>query len=100
MKTMTAMTRHERRARRLRGFVTAKDARLAARLARLDYKVCSESGALKVPSKMRNWHLSNSLERTGATYVVGIYNIGFPEPVIHHRWRRLVAEQVTANKDG
>ena len=53
---MTFMTRRERRARRRRGFVTARQAQLAARLACLDYKVSGETGAMRVPSRMRMWY--------------------------------------------
>ena len=90
---MTLMTRHQRRAIRQRWFVTAKEARLATRLARLDYKVCNESGALRVRSKVRTWHLGNRDERAGGTYVMGIRNIKFTKPIIHHRWRRLTADK-------
>ena len=38
------MTRHERRNQRQRRFVTRREAQMAARLARLDYKV-TENGA-------------------------------------------------------
>lgn len=97
---MTAMTRRERRAIRLRGLVTAKEARLAARLARLDYKVSGESGALKVPSRMRTWHLGGranghapppgeSWDRSGPTYLIEIGGTRLEKPVIHHRWREL-----------
>ena len=49
---MSSLTRRGRRAIRHRRFVTAKEAALAARLARLDYKV-TENGALKPPTKGR-----------------------------------------------
>ena len=87
------MTRHERRATRQRWFVTAREARLAARLARLDYKVCNESGALRVRSKTRIRNPENPLDRAGTTYVVGIRNIKLTKPIIHHRWRRLTADK-------
>ena len=53
------MTRRQRRAKRQRGHLSAKDGRIAARLARLDYKIPGESGALQVPSRVRTWHLRN-----------------------------------------
>ena len=54
-------TRRQRRAKRQRGHLSAKDGRTAARLARLDYKIASESGALTPPSKQRVWHLNGRL---------------------------------------
>ena len=54
-------TRRQRRARRQRGHLSAKDGRIAARLARLDYKIASESGALTPPSKHRVGHLNGRL---------------------------------------
>ena len=54
-------TRRQRRARRQQGHLSAKDGRIAARLARLDYKIASESGALTPPSKQRVWHLNGRL---------------------------------------
>ena len=59
VKLVTSMTRRERRAERQLGFVTARQARLAARLARLDYKVSGETGAMRVPTKARTWHQGN-----------------------------------------
>lgn len=50
---MTNSKRQERRDLRRRRFVTDKEARLAARLARLDYKVSGETGAMKIPTKPR-----------------------------------------------
>ena len=94
------MTRQERRAQRLRRFVTDREARLAARLARLDYRTTGESGALKVPSRQRTWHLGGRLnghrpppgqpwDRSGPAYVTETKGQGrLPEPVPHHTWRR------------
>jgi hypothetical protein len=98
------MTRRERRTIRRLGFITAKEARLAARLARLDYKVSGETGAMRVPTKARTWHLGNRLNghapppgqgwsRSGPAYMVGSDELGrFAKPIIHHRWRRLTAQ--------
>lgn len=47
------MTRRDRRAMRKQRFVTASQAKLAARLAKLDYKVSGETGASKVRTKHR-----------------------------------------------
>ncbi len=55
------ITRRQRRARRAQGHLSAKDGRIAAKLARLDYKTASESGALTPPSKTRVWHLKGRL---------------------------------------
>ncbi len=99
------MTRRERRAQRQQRFVTAKEARLAARLAHLDYKVSGESGAMKVPIKGRTWCQGNrkngqvpppgrKWDRSGPTYVVETDELGrFEKPVIHHQWRRLKADE-------
>ena len=105
---MTSMTRHERRARRLARFVTAREARLAARLARVDYKTSGETGAMRVPSRMPTWHLGGRLnghtpppgqgwDRSGPTYVVEINEVRLSKPIIHHQWRRLIADAVTGS---
>ena len=97
------MTRRERRARRHRRFVTDKEARLAARLARLDYKTSGETGTLKPPTKGRIWYLGNrknghapppgqAWERSGPTYVTANELGTLAEPVLHHRWRSLMAD--------
>ena len=90
------MTRRERRTERQLRFVTTREARLAARLARLDYKVSGETGALKVPTKARTWYQGNrrsahrpppgeGWSRSGLTYVVGIDEVRFAEPIIQHQ---------------
>ena len=56
METAT-LTRRERRAMRKLRFVTSSEARQAARLARLDYKVPGESGALRLHTHSLTWHL-------------------------------------------
>ena len=58
MKQVTAMTRRERRAERQQRFVTDREAGQVARLAGLDYKVTSESGALRAPTHSLSWHLA------------------------------------------
>ncbi len=81
--------------------MTNRQARLAARLARLDYKTSGETGALKLRSKAvirasdsrknayapppgREW------SRSGPTYVTETGELGrLPKPVIHYRWRAL-----------
>ena len=104
METAT-LTRRERRAVRQRRLVTATEARLAARLAHLDYKVSGETGAMRVPAKGRTWHRGNRRNghapppdqgwgRSGPTYVVEADGLGrLPQPVVHHRWRRQTANR-------
>ena len=55
------MTRRERRAKRQRGFLSARDGRIAAQLARVDYKTAGESGALTPPYRSRLWHRNGRL---------------------------------------
>ena len=105
MGTITVQSRRDRRARRQRNFLTAKEAHLAAKLAGLDYKVSGESGALKPPTKGRTWHMGNrknghapppgkGWDRSGPAYVVESADLGrLPRPVIHHRWQRMMAER-------
>jgi hypothetical protein len=75
------------RARRRGRAVTAWEARLAARMAKLDYKVSGETGAMRVPTKARTWYRGGRLnghappsgrdwDRSGATYVVGAGDLG------------------------
>ena len=54
-------TRGQRRAKRRRSFLAAKDGRIAAQLARVGYKIASESGALTPPSKRQVWHWNGRL---------------------------------------
>ena len=124
------LPRRERRAERQRRFVVAREARLAALrdhrvsggrdalrardgdarlpgwLRPLDYRVSGETGAMRVPSKARTWHMGNrknahapppgqGWSRSGATYVTGYAGAQLPRPIIHHEWRRLTAEQMT-----
>ena len=69
----------------------------------LDYRVSGEIGALRVPSKSLTWHLAKppngatpplgrGSDRSGAAYVVGVHEVRFPKPIIHHRWRRLMED--------
>ena len=97
------MTRRERRAERQRRLVTKSEARWAARVARLDYRV-TENGALKPPTKGRTWHQGNrgnghrpppgrGWDRSGPAYVVALDGIEFAQPVLHHRWRRFTTDR-------
>ncbi len=101
--TVTTMTRRQKRALRLGRLVTAREARWAARMARLDYKVSSESGAMKVPSRVRTWHLNGranghepppgvAWDRTGPAYVIAAGGSELPRPVINHRWQARKAD--------
>ena len=101
MMTMTTITRQERRARRLRKLVTVKQAKFAARLAKLDYKTSGESGALKLRGKVviresdsrKNGYApppGRQWSRSGPTYVTETEELGvLPKPIILHRWRAL-----------
>ena len=77
----------------------------------LDYKVSGGSGAQRVPSKVSTWHLGGRAnghapppgqgwDGSGSAYVVAAGGTRLVEPIIHHRWRRLTAEQTAANTDG
>ena len=97
-------TRRERRAHRRRWLVTTREARLA-RLARLDYKVSGETGAMRVPTKARTWYQGNrknahrpppgrGWSRSGPTYVVPAnQQERVAKQTIQHQRRRQQAEQ-------
>lgn len=99
MLTVTSMTRRERRARRRRNFLTAREARLASRLARLDYKTSEETGALKLRSKVimgqsarrKNGYApppGRTWSRSGPTYITETKELGLlAKPIVLHRWR-------------
>ena len=106
---MEGMTRRERRAMRLLRFVTSKDARQAARMARLDYKVTNESGALRVHTHSLSWHLAKRpngatptpgqrRERSGPARVVEARGLStLAQPMTHQQWRRLIATKSPEN---
>ncbi len=84
------------------------EAPLPGWLKPLDYKVSGETGALKVPSKVRTWHLGGRAnghapppgqgwDGSGPTYLTEIAGTRLEKPIIHHRWQRLVA---AVNTDG
>ena len=54
------ITRHQRRAWRLKKLTVAREAHEAALRARLDYRVSGESGALRVYSHSLSWHRAKS----------------------------------------
>lgn len=83
MKQVPATTRQERRARRQQGLVAIWEAREVARLAGLDYKVSSESGALRMLTHSLTWHVGSrknshappsgrGWDRSGSAYLVGL----------------------------
>lgn len=130
---MRPMTRRERRAERQRQYLMRRtapsvspdyrasgergttgpwdgEAPLPWWVRPLDYKVSGETGALKVPSKVRTWHLGGRAnghrpppgqgwERSGPAYMVAAAWTRLPEPVLNHWWRRMRADQTTANTD-
>ena len=114
---MRRMTRRERRTERLRHYLMKRampwaftnyqasdesgalgkadcEALLPGWLRHLDYKTCSESGALRVPSKTRVRNPANPLDHAGTTYMVGIGELQLAKPIIHYRSRRLTEEQM------
>ena len=122
---MRSMTRRERRAQRQRRYEAVRlcqaisggrsalramdgDRFLPGWLRPLDYKVSGETGAMRVPSKARTWHIGGRLnahrppagqrwDRSGSTYVTGCDGAQFLRPIIHHRWRKLTEEQAPDN---
>ena len=54
------ITRHQRRARRLKKLTLAREAYEAALRARLAHRVAGESGALRVFSHSLSWHRAKS----------------------------------------
>ena len=90
-------------------FVTSSEARQAARLARLDYKVPGESGALRLHTHSLTWHLGGRVhgpapppgqgrDRSGPAYVVKARGLGTLEtPMTHQQWGRLVAKKAAEN---
>jgi hypothetical protein len=113
------MTRRDRRACRLQGLVSDREARLAARLARLDYRVSGESGAIgpwdgeaPLPWWLRHLDYRVSGEtgalrvhgrmgvrprsegRNGLVYVVKAQGLGnLAKPMTHNEWRRPIAAE-------
>lgn len=53
-------TRRQRRAWRLQKLAAAREARIIARMAGLDYRVSGESGAIVVHTHSLSWHRSKS----------------------------------------
>jgi hypothetical protein len=100
------MTRQQRRAIRLQRFTLAKEARLATWLAHLDYRVSGESGALKVPGKVRTWHLNGranghqpppgqSWDRSEPVHVVTAGVAEATNVALRQRWRSLTVDMPT-----
>jgi hypothetical protein len=75
----------------------------------LDYKTSGETGAMRVPSKARTWYQGNRRnahtpppgqrwDRSGLTYLIEAGGTRLERPIIHHRWRRLRAEEIANSK--
>ena len=76
-------TRRERRAKRMGRLVTRKEARWAARVARVGYKLSGETGALKPPTKV---HVGGgSRGRSSTAYLVEAAGKRLDPPVNHRR---------------
>ena len=101
---MDGMTRRERRAMRLLRLVTGKEARQAARMAGLDFKVSGETGALRVHTHSLSWHLAKrpngttppagqKPEQSGPAWVVKARGLGtLVQPMTHRQWRSMIAK--------
>lgn len=87
-----------------RHFVTDREARQAARLAGLDYRLSGRSGALRLPPGVRvrlagdrpagaRRKTDHKPDRSGPAYVVGFGDQRFETPILHSRWRKLTQEQ-------
>ncbi len=87
-----------------RHFVTDREARQAARLAGLDYRLSGRSGTLRLPAGVRvrlasdrptdaGHQTDRKPDRSGPVYVVGIGDQRFDKPVLHRKWRKLMADR-------
>ena len=87
-----------------KGFVTDREARQAARLAGLDYRLSGPSGTLRLPAGVRvqlagdkptdaRRQTNRKTGRSGPVYVVGIGDERFEKPVLHRQWRKLMSER-------
>ena len=128
---MRPMTRRERRTERQRRYLMKRASRLASPdyqasgesgapgevdyeaalpgwLKPLDYKVSGETGALRVPSKIRMWQQSNGLrseapetgrrwDRAGPTYLIEIDGVRLEKPIIYSRRRRVAVEDTATD---
>ncbi|MCH7970101.1 MAG: hypothetical protein IH960_03550 [Chloroflexi bacterium] len=86
------------------GSVTDREARQAARLAGLDYRLSGRSGTLRLPAGVRvrlasdrptdaGHQTDRKPDRSGPVYVVGIGDQRFDKPVLHRKWRKLMADR-------
>ncbi len=102
--TIISMPRRPGRPGAQQHFVTDREARQAARLAGLDYRLSGRSGALRLPAGVKVRLAGDRLadarrkadqkpDRSGPAYVVGIGDQRFDTPVLHSRWRKLVADR-------
>lgn len=89
------LTRHQRRALRIKRLVTTKEAHRAALEAGLDYRASSESGALVAHTHSLTWHRAKSpnitmpppgrgWDRSGRARTVEGPKGGVAFPVVQH----------------
>ncbi len=84
-------------------YVTDREARQAARLAGLDYRLSGRSG-VRLPSGVRirlkgdrpgdaRHQPDQKPDRSEPAYVVGIGDQRFDKPVLHRKWRKSMADR-------
>ena len=106
MAEVRSITRHQRRAWRLQRLAADREARLAARMAGLDYRVSGESGALVVHTHSLSWHRAKSpnitipppgrdWDRSGPVRWIGVDEANAPKQGIHLQRGKQVAETAT-----
>ena len=102
--TIISMPRRPGRPGAQQHFVTDREARQAARLAGLDYRLSGRSGALRLPPGVRvrlagdrpagtRRQADHKPDRSGPPYVVGFGDQRFKTPILHSRWRKLTRER-------
>ena len=102
--TIISMPRRPGRPGAQQHFVTDREARQAARLAGLDYRLSGRSGALRLPAGVRvrlkgdrpaeaRRQADHKPDRSGPAYVVGFGDQRFKTPILHSRWRKLTRER-------
>ncbi len=99
-------TRRQRRAWRLHKLAAAREARLVARRAGLDYRVSGESGALVVHTHSLSWHRARSPNVTapppgrgwdgsGPAHMVGADEVNVPKQGTNPQRGKRVPETAT-----
>ncbi len=102
------ITRYQRRAQRLQRFAAAREARLVARMAGLDYRSSGESGALVVHTHSLSWHRAKSPNitapppgkewgRSGPIKIVQVHEVDPSNPGSHEQKGNQLAETATAD---